>query len=89
MFLAGWLGKYSRTLICYFNFYRAIRIKLALGGGSTQIGFMAAAGLYSLNHMIERLEEDHDNAQYIANGIKKIWKNEQRNWRHINFLFIL
>lgn len=50
---------------------KAIRIKLALGGGSTQIGFMAAAGLYSLNHMIERLEEDHDNAQYIANVIRE------------------
>jgi threonine aldolase len=31
-----------------------------------QAGFMAATGLYALNHHIERLKEDHDNAKRIA-----------------------
>lgn len=45
---------------------------VALGGASTQIGFMAAAGLYALSHNISRLGEDHENAQRIASGKYKM-----------------
>jgi threonine aldolase len=37
-----------------------------LGGGMRQVGVLAAAGLYALDHHVERLAEDHDNARLIA-----------------------
>ncbi|HSV37883.1 MAG TPA: GntG family PLP-dependent aldolase [Nocardioidaceae bacterium] len=40
-----------------------------LGGGMRQVGILAAAGLYALEHNIERLAEDHDNAKLIADAL--------------------
>ncbi|WP_310962945.1 threonine aldolase family protein [Nocardioides terrisoli] len=37
-----------------------------LGGGMRQVGILAAAGLHALDHHIERLAEDHENAALIA-----------------------
>ena len=37
-----------------------------LGGGWRQAGILAAAGLYALDHHIQRLAEDHDNAVLLA-----------------------
>ena len=45
----------------------AIRVRKILGGGMRQIGFMAAAGLYALDHNVERLADDHKKALEIAN----------------------
>lgn len=45
---------------------KAIRIRKVLGGGMRQVGFMAAAGLYALDHHVNRLEEDHKKAKEIA-----------------------
>lgn len=45
---------------------KAIRIRKVLGGGMRQIGFMAAAGLYALEHNVERLTEDHKKAKELA-----------------------
>ena len=44
----------------------AIRVRKILGGGMRQVGFMAAAGLYALDHNIETLKEDHRKAKEIA-----------------------
>lgn len=44
----------------------AIRIRKILGGGMRQIGYIAAAGLYALDHHLERLKEDHQRAKEIA-----------------------
>lgn len=44
----------------------AMRVRKVLGGGMRQIGYMAAAGLYALDHHIERLAEDHQKALEIA-----------------------
>ena len=44
----------------------AIRIRKILGGGMRQSGYLAAAGIYALDHHIERLEEDHQKAGEIA-----------------------
>ncbi|PKA84029.1 L-threonine aldolase [Ulvibacter sp. MAR_2010_11] len=49
----------------------AIRVRKVLGGGMRQIGFMAAAGIYALDHHIERLEEDHKKALEIASVLAK------------------
>jgi threonine aldolase len=37
-----------------------------LGGGMRQVGVLAAAGLYALDHHVERLAEDHDHAKLLA-----------------------
>jgi len=48
----------------------AMRVRKVLGGGMRQIGFMAAAGIYALDHHIERLAEDHQRALEIALVLK-------------------
>jgi threonine aldolase len=50
----------------------ARRWRKALGGGMRQAGILAAAGLYALEHHVERLEEDHDNASHLADGLRAI-----------------
>jgi threonine aldolase len=44
----------------------AIRIRKILGGGMRQVGYLAAAGLYALDHHLERLSEDHQKAKEIG-----------------------
>jgi threonine aldolase len=43
-----------------------------LGGGMRQAGFLAAAGLYALEHHVERLAEDHARAKRLAEGLCKL-----------------
>lgn len=49
----------------------AIRIRKILGGGMRQIGYLAAAGLYALDHHFERLKDDHDKAKQIGEVLKQ------------------
>jgi threonine aldolase len=42
------------------------------GGGMRQVGMLAAAGLYALEHNIERLQEDHDNAKWLADQLRLV-----------------
>ena len=48
---------------------RARRIRKMLGGTMRQVGIVAAAGLYALEHNVERLAEDHANAERLAKGL--------------------
>ena len=48
---------------------RARRIRKLFGGGMRQAGVLAAAALYALDHHVERLAEDHRNAQVIARAV--------------------
>ena len=48
----------------------ARRWRKALGGGMRQAGVLAAAGLYALEHHVDRLAEDHANAEYLAEGLR-------------------
>jgi threonine aldolase len=50
----------------------ARRIRKALGGGMRQAGFLAAAGIVSLDEMIDNLSRDHDNARQLAEGLAAI-----------------
>ncbi|MBJ7879894.1 threonine aldolase family protein [Gelidibacter salicanalis] len=43
----------------------ALRIRKILGGGMRQVGYLAAAGLYALDHHMERLKDDHQKAKEI------------------------
>ena len=36
-----------------------------------QVGIIAAAGIYALDHHLERLKEDHQNAKRLAVGLKE------------------
>jgi threonine aldolase len=47
----------------------ARRIRKAFGGGMRQVGYLAAAGLYALDHHIERLHNDHAHAQMLADAL--------------------
>jgi threonine aldolase len=51
---------------------RCWRFKHLFGGALRQSGILAAAGLYALDHHIERLREDHENARLLAKGLSQI-----------------
>jgi threonine aldolase len=51
---------------------RAHRFRKQFGGGMRQAGILAAAGIYALEHNVERLAEDHLNAKRLARGIADI-----------------
>ncbi|HEX8075640.1 MAG TPA: GntG family PLP-dependent aldolase [Thermoleophilaceae bacterium] len=50
----------------------AWRLKQMMGGAMRQAGIVAAAGLYALDHNVERLAEDHDNARALAEGLAEL-----------------
>ncbi len=50
---------------------QARRIRKVFGGGMRQAGFMAAAGIYALEHNIERLAIDHFHAKQVAEALLK------------------
>jgi threonine aldolase len=51
---------------------RARRIRKMLGGGMRQVGLLAAAALYALDHHVERLADDHGLARQLADGLARI-----------------
>ncbi|MGE0224293.1 MAG: low specificity L-threonine aldolase [Acetobacteraceae bacterium] len=51
---------------------QAWRWKQRLGGSLRQAGICAAACLYALDHNIDRLQEDHDNAKVLARGLSQL-----------------
>jgi threonine aldolase len=51
---------------------KAHRFRKQFGGGMRQAGILAAAGIYALEHNVERLAEDHLNAKLLARGIADI-----------------
>jgi threonine aldolase len=51
---------------------RAMRVRKVLGGGMRQIGYLAAAGLFALEHHRERLVDDHRRAKELEATLKKL-----------------
>lgn len=51
---------------------RARRLRKQLGGGMRQVGMLAAAGHYALDHNISRLREDHERAFALATALQTI-----------------
>lgn len=49
-----------------YNSYRVRNVAFDLGVSIGQIGFMAAAGIYALDNMVLRLDDDHKKIQRIA-----------------------
>ena len=55
----------------------ARRNRKVLGGGMRQVGIVASAGTYALNHHVDRLKDDHEHAQIIANALTNCsWINQ-------------
>ncbi len=52
----------------YIN--NARRVRKILGGGMRQAGYLAAAGMFALEHNIDRLKVDHDHATMLGNVLK-------------------
>ncbi|MDJ0696785.1 GntG family PLP-dependent aldolase [Mastigocoleus sp. MO_188.B34] len=50
----------------------ARRYKHIFGGAMRQAGIVAAGCLHALDHHVERLQDDHDNANYLAQGLSQI-----------------
>ena len=51
---------------------RARRVRKMLGGTMRQVGILAAAGMYALEHIVERLAQDHANAERLAKGLTSL-----------------
>jgi threonine aldolase len=63
------------VLLCSKEFEtKARRARKAFGGGMRQAGFLAAAGIYALDHHITRLKDDHKRARSLAAALK------ERSW---------
>ena len=62
--------------------YHAHRVRKSFGGGMRQAGYLAAAGIYALDHHVERLSTDHENAKRLAGSLRKsshiveVWEPE-------------
>lgn len=50
---------------------RARKFRKAMGGGMRQAGYIAAGGLYALEHNVERLKEDNDRAKAIGTVLEQ------------------
>jgi len=72
--LSKGLGAPIGSVLCgstdFINLAR--RNRKLLGGGTRQAGILAAGGLYALEHNIERLIDDHSNAEQLAKGLDSL-----------------
>ena len=48
---------------------KAVRIRKLYGGAMRQVGYLAAAGIYALDHHVDRLAVDHDRAKKIGEAL--------------------
>ena len=51
---------------------KARRLRKMVGGGMRQAGLLAAAGLYALEHQVERLADDHANATALGKALRDL-----------------
>jgi len=59
-----------------------------LGGGMRQAGVLAAAGVYALEHMVNRLADDHANARTLADGLRRLGWQVDREVVETNIFFV-
>jgi threonine aldolase len=51
---------------------KALRIRKVFGGGMRQSGYLAAAGIYAMDHHIDRLADDHNKAAEIGEILSEL-----------------
>ncbi|MBV4367763.1 low-specificity L-threonine aldolase [Erwinia phyllosphaerae] len=86
--LSKGLGTPVGSLLCGSKEYieRAKRWRKMTGGAMRQSGILAAAGLYALEHNVARLQEDHDNAAWLAAQLKEA--GVQVSSQNTNMVFV-
>ena len=68
---------------------KARRGRKMFGGGMRQVGVLGAPGIIALEKMTKRLQEDHDNALYLAKELDKIIGFEvDKDHLDINMVFV-
>jgi threonine aldolase len=72
--LSKGLGAPVGSLVCASGplIHRIHRLRKMFGGGMRQAGILAAAGIYALEHHVERLADDHRNARRLAAGLEAL-----------------
>jgi threonine aldolase len=72
--LSKGLGAPVGSLLCSTREFikEARRWRKVLGGGMRQAGIIAAAGIYALENHIDRLQEDHEKAALLDEGLREI-----------------
>lgn len=66
----------------------ARRWRKVTGGGMRQAGIIAAAGLVALEHHVDRLADDHANAERLAEGLAEIDGLELQGPAQTNMVFL-
>ncbi len=88
--LSKGLGAPVGSLLCGSAEFiaEARRVRKLLGGGMRQVGVLAAAGIYALEHNIDRLAEDHEHARRIAGALAETrWAALDPNEITTNIIF--
>ena len=68
---------------------KAKQIRKALGGGMRQAGLIASAGIFSLDNMVDRISNDHENAKILAYELDKLNNIEiNLDYVYTNIIFI-
>ena len=72
--LSKGLGAPAGSMLCGSTTFieSARNYRKFLGGTMRQVGIMAAAGLFALDHEVDRLDIDHANAQWVADQLRQI-----------------
>jgi threonine aldolase len=72
--LSKGLGAPVGSVVCGDGAFiaRARKMRKMLGGGMRQAGIIAAAGVWALDNMVDRLAEDHENAKRLARGLAEL-----------------
>ena len=88
--LSKGLGAPIGSLLCGSAEYikQARRWRKMVGGGMRQAGILAEAARYALLNNVERLREDHDNAQWLANALSAIGVEILAPGAQTNMLFL-
>ncbi|PVZ86236.1 low-specificity L-threonine aldolase [Serratia sp. S1B] len=88
--LSKGLGAPVGSLLCGSQEFiqRAIRWRKMTGGGMRQAGILAAAGLYALEHNVQRLKEDHDNAKWLEQQLRAIGLDIAEPGAQTNVLYL-
>ncbi|WP_413742593.1 low-specificity L-threonine aldolase [Sodalis sp. RH15] len=88
--LSKGLGAPVGSLLCGGEDYirQAKRWRKMVGGGMRQSGILAAAGRYALEHNVQRLREDHDNAQWLGQQLGALGVEIMAPGAQTNMLFI-
>jgi threonine aldolase len=72
--LSKGLGAPVGSVLCGSDAFigKARRLRKMVGGGMRQAGLLAAAGLYALEHQVQRLAEDHANAAALGQALAEL-----------------